>query len=56
VPARTAIACIGPRTAADARAVGLRVDVIAADRSSASLIAALEELAAARAVTPRSAS
>jgi uroporphyrinogen-III synthase len=48
VPEHTAIACIGPRTAADARAAGLRVDVVAEDRSSASLIAALEDLAAAR--------
>jgi len=49
VPAHTAIACIGPRTAADAEGAGLRVDVVAEDRSSASLIAALEDLAAARA-------
>jgi uroporphyrinogen-III synthase len=45
VPERTVIACIGPRTATDARAAGLRVDVVAEDRSSASLIAALESLA-----------
>lgn len=56
VPEHTAIACIGPRTAADARASGLRVDVVADDRSSASLIAALEDLAASRASLPQESS
>jgi uroporphyrinogen-III synthase len=50
VPPRTVIACIGPRTAADAEAVGLRVDLVARERTSASLIDTLEELAAHRAL------
>ena len=45
VPSRTVLACIGPRTAADAEAAGLRVDLVARERSSASLIRTLEELA-----------
>ncbi len=45
VPSRTVIACIGPRTAVDAEAAGLRVDLVARARSSESLIATLEELA-----------
>ena len=49
IPDHTVIACIGPRTATDARAAGLRVDLVARERSSASLIAALEELALSRA-------
>jgi uroporphyrinogen-III synthase len=48
VPSRTVIACIGPRTAVDAEAAGLRVDLVARARTSASLIATLEELAARR--------
>lgn len=48
VPSRTVIACIGPRTAIDAEAAGLRVDLVARERSSASLIDTLEELAARR--------
>ena len=48
VPSRTVLACIGPRTAADAAAAGLRVDLVARERSSASLIRTLEELAAHR--------
>ncbi|MDH6182247.1 uroporphyrinogen-III synthase [Microbacteriaceae bacterium SG_E_30_P1] len=40
------VACIGPRTAFDARAAGLRVDLIAEDRSADSLIDALVERAA----------
>ena len=43
LPERTVIACIGPRTALDARAAGLTVDVIADYRSADSLIAALVE-------------
>jgi uroporphyrinogen-III synthase len=49
VPSRTVIACIGPRTAVDAEAAGLRVDLVARERSCASLIATLEELAVHRA-------
>ncbi|GAA2750738.1 uroporphyrinogen-III synthase [Amnibacterium kyonggiense] len=45
VPSRTIIACIGPRTAVDAEAAGLRVDLVARERSSESLIDTLEELA-----------
>lgn len=41
VPAETLVACIGPRTAKDAAALGLRVDVIAHERSAESLIEAL---------------
>ncbi|MGN6742525.1 MAG: uroporphyrinogen-III synthase [Amnibacterium sp.] len=48
VPSRTVLACIGPGTAADAAAAGLRVDLVARERSSASLIRTLEELAAHR--------
>jgi uroporphyrinogen-III synthase len=48
VPSRTVIACIGPRTAVDAEAAGLRVDLVARERSSESLIGTLEELAAHR--------
>jgi uroporphyrinogen-III synthase len=45
VPSRTVIACIGPRTAVDAEAAGLRVDLVARERSSESLMDTLEELA-----------
>jgi uroporphyrinogen-III synthase len=45
VPSRTVLACIGPRTAADAEAAGLRVDLVARERTIGSLIATLEELA-----------
>ncbi|WP_349899054.1 uroporphyrinogen-III synthase [Parafrigoribacterium soli] len=41
LPEGTVVACIGPRTAFDARAAGLRVDVIAEDRSVASLVEGL---------------
>jgi uroporphyrinogen-III synthase len=41
LPASTVVACIGPRTAFDARAAGLTVDVIAEDRSVASLVEGL---------------
>jgi len=41
VPEETLVACIGPRTAKDATSLGLRVDVIAAERSTESLIQAL---------------
>ncbi|MDJ0333632.1 MAG: uroporphyrinogen-III synthase [Rhodoglobus sp.] len=43
LPEDTVVACIGPRTAFDARAAGLRVSVIADYRSAESLIAALVE-------------
>lgn len=48
VPSRTVLACIGPRTAMDAEAAGLRVDLVARERTSESMIATLEELAAHR--------
>ncbi len=41
LPEATVVACIGPRTAFDARAAGITVDVIADERSSESLVAAL---------------
>jgi uroporphyrinogen-III synthase len=43
LPKDTLVACIGPRTAFDARAAGLAVDAIAEDRSADSLVAALVE-------------
>jgi uroporphyrinogen-III synthase len=43
LPAQTVVACIGPRTAFDARAAGLAVHVIAEFRSAASLVEALVE-------------
>lgn len=46
LPEGTIVACIGPRTAFDARAAGLSVDVIAESRSADALIAALVEHAA----------
>ncbi|WP_169076980.1 uroporphyrinogen-III synthase [Microcella alkalica] len=45
LPESTVVVCIGPRTAFDARAAGLRVDRIAEERSSAALIRALAEFA-----------
>ncbi|MEV8213697.1 uroporphyrinogen-III synthase [Leifsonia sp. NPDC077715] len=48
VPESTLIAAIGPQTARDARAFGLRVDVIAAERTAASLIDAVVQVAVAR--------
>lgn len=45
LPAGTVIACIGPRTAFDARAAGLPVHVIAEERSAESLITALVDYA-----------
>ncbi|MCU1552167.1 MAG: uroporphyrinogen-III synthase [Glaciihabitans sp.] len=41
LPAQTLVACIGPRTAYDARAAGLTVHVIAEFRSATSLVEAL---------------
>lgn len=43
VPTTTILACIGPRTASDAREAGLSVAVIAEDRSAESLVRALVE-------------
>ena len=48
VPDTALVACIGPRTAADARAVGLRVDLVAEDPSAASLIRSLVSAALER--------
>lgn len=48
IPENTLVACIGPQTAKDARAMGLRVDVIADERTAASLIEALVTVAEAR--------
>lgn len=45
LPEDTIVACIGPRTAFDARAAGLTVDLIAEDRSADSLVASLVEYA-----------
>jgi uroporphyrinogen-III synthase len=45
VPDGVLIACIGPRTAKDARRSGVRVDVVASERSAASLIQSLVEIA-----------
>lgn len=47
LPDETVVACIGPRTAFDARAAGLPVHVIAEERSADSLIEALVEYAEA---------
>lgn len=46
LPMDTVVACIGPRTAFDARAAGLAVHIIAETRSADSLIDALVEYAA----------
>jgi uroporphyrinogen-III synthase len=43
LPGGTIVACIGPRTAFDARAAGLTVDVIAESRSADALVDALVE-------------
>ena len=45
LPATTIVACIGPRTAYDARAAGLAVNVIAENRSATSLVESLVEYA-----------
>ena len=54
IPEVTIIACIGPRTAADARAAGLRVDLIAKERTARSLIASIAEIAVAEGASTRS--
>lgn len=46
VPPAIHLAAIGPRTAKDARELGLRVDVVANERSVASLLDGLEAIAA----------
>lgn len=48
IPESTLVACIGPRTAADARAVGLRVDLVASERSVGSLIDSIVQIAVSR--------
>lgn len=48
VPESTLVAAIGPQTARDARSFGLRVDVIAEERTAASLIDAVAEVARSR--------
>jgi uroporphyrinogen-III synthase len=48
IPESTIVAAIGPQTARDARAFGLRVDVIAEERTAASLIAAVVNAATTR--------
>lgn len=45
IPDSTLVAAIGPQTARDARAFGLRVDVIAAERTATSLIDSLVDAA-----------
>ncbi|MCW4385850.1 uroporphyrinogen-III synthase [Salinibacterium sp. SYSU T00001] len=45
LPESTVVACIGPRTAFDARAAGLTVDVISEDRTAEGLVEALAEFA-----------
>lgn len=48
IPETTLVAAIGPRTARDARAVGLRVDAIAAERTAESLVDTVADAAAQR--------
>jgi uroporphyrinogen-III synthase len=48
LPETILVACIGPRTAKDAAAVGLRVDVVADERSAESLIDVLVRVAESR--------
>ncbi len=49
IPEQTLVAAIGPQTARDARDFGLRVDLIADERTAASLIDAVAGVARARA-------
>jgi uroporphyrinogen-III synthase len=48
IPESTLVAAIGPQTARDARDLGLRVDVIAEERTAASLIDAVVAAATSR--------
>ncbi len=48
LPEATFVVCIGPQTARDARAAGLRVDVVARERSAQALIDAVALVAADR--------
>lgn len=43
LPKKTIVACIGPYTAADARASGIRVDIVARERSAHGLVESLAE-------------
>jgi uroporphyrinogen-III synthase len=52
LPASTIVACIGPRTAYDARAAGLAVNVIAESRSATALVESLVEYAASPSEAP----
>jgi uroporphyrinogen-III synthase len=52
LPESTIVACIGPRTAYDARAAGLVVNVIAETRSATSLVESLVEYAVSRTESP----
>lgn len=45
IPESVVVAAIGPQTARDARSAGLRVDVVATDRSAAALIDAVVKVA-----------
>ncbi|PRY67892.1 uroporphyrinogen-III synthase [Glaciihabitans tibetensis] len=54
LPEQTAVACIGPRTAFDARAAGLSVHIIAEFRAADSLVEALAEYAQSADVGGRS--
>ena len=49
IPETTLVAAIGPQTKKDAAQVGLRVDVVARERSAESLIDAVVEAATAHA-------
>jgi uroporphyrinogen-III synthase len=51
VPASTLVAAIGPRTARDARGYGLRVDVVASERTADSLVDVVAQAAARRAAS-----
>ncbi|MHA7984649.1 uroporphyrinogen-III synthase [Rathayibacter sp. CAU 1779] len=51
VPDATLVAAIGPRTARDARAIGLRVDAVATDRTAESLVDTVARAAERRAAS-----
>jgi uroporphyrinogen-III synthase len=53
LPAGTVVAAIGPRTAFDARAAGITIDVIAETRTADALVAAFVEHVAGQAPTDR---